>query len=59
MKVPMDEKLISEFKALSDPLIEFLNSNFHPHVQVVIDPVSAELFESIVNHVTYPPTEGE
>lgn len=32
-----------EFKCLCDPLIKWLNDNFHPHVSVYITPTSAEL----------------
>ena len=32
-----------EFKALCDPLIKWLNDNFHPHVSVIVTPTSAEL----------------
>jgi len=40
-----DEKR-EEFEAISDPVIKWLNDNFHPHVHIVIDSTSAELSES-------------
>jgi hypothetical protein len=34
-----------EFELAVLPLIKWLNNNCHPHTQVVVDCVSAELFE--------------
>lgn len=39
----VDHAKQDEFKALCDPLIKWLNDNFHPHVSVYITPTSAEL----------------
>lgn len=44
----MDEKQQVEFRKLAAPLVEWLNSNYHPHVTVLITPTSAELLEGIM-----------
>lgn len=41
-----DEKR-EELDAVAEPLIKWLNDNFHPHVHVLIDGTSAELSESV------------
>lgn len=46
------EKKRAEFKKLTDPVIKFLNENFHPHVKVIIDVGSAELVEGKMAHRT-------
>lgn len=41
-----------EFEKASEPLIKFLCDNFHPHVKVIVDPISSEILEgscSILN----------
>jgi len=40
-----------KFDEIVRPLIKFLNDNCHPHVLVVIDSSSAELFEGL--HIYY------
>ena len=49
----MDESKITEFRALSEPLIKFLNDNWHPHTTIVITPTSAELLEGKVGYETH------
>jgi hypothetical protein len=41
----MDEKKRKEFKALSLPLMKFLNDNCNPHTIIIIDTTRAELLE--------------
>lgn len=41
-----------EFEALTRPVIEWLNRNYHPHVTVVIDTTSAELLEGSIAYTT-------
>ena len=41
-----------EFRALTEPVIEFIKNNYHPHVTVIIDTNSAELLEGIVAYDT-------
>jgi len=36
-----------ELEALSRPVMEWLNNNFNPHVNVTITPTTAELFEGL------------
>ena len=36
-----------QLEELSKPLIRFLNDNFHPHISIIIDPVSAKLKEDV------------
>jgi len=45
-----DEKR-EEFEAVVDPVIKWLNDNFHPHVHVIIDSTSAKLAEMSVRIV--------
>lgn len=47
----MEEKL-EEFKKLSNPLIKWLNDNYHPHTKIVIDCNSAEVLEGSMAHAT-------
>jgi hypothetical protein len=35
------------FEELARPLVKFLNDRFHPHVTVIITPVSIELVEGV------------
>ena len=42
MRIVTKEKM-EEFEALARPMIEFLNENFHPHVEVRITPDSAAI----------------
>ena len=41
-----------EFKKVTEPVMEWLNENFHPHVHVIIDPTRSELLEGQTAHVT-------
>ena len=41
----------AEFKLLSDKLIEFLNKNGHPHMQVIITTVDAQIVEGVFGYV--------
>ena len=43
----------SEFEAVTRPVIEWLNANFHPHVTVVVTPISAELSEGTIAYTTH------
>ena len=47
-----DEKR-KEFEAVTRPVIEWLNANCHPHVTVVVTPVSAELSEGTIAYTTH------
>lgn len=38
---------VSEFEALSRPLIKFLNDNCHPHVTVILTADSSEICEGV------------
>ena len=40
----MSEQEIKKFEELAKPLIKFLNDTFHPHVNIIITPTSAEIF---------------
>ncbi|MDE2097545.1 MAG: hypothetical protein KGL39_09890 [Patescibacteria group bacterium] len=40
-------------EAVSRPVIEWLNKNFHPHVIVVINQTSAELSEGVIAFTTH------
>ena len=42
----------SEFERVTQPVIEFLNNNCHPHVHVVIDTCRAELSEGVCAFTT-------
>ena len=49
----MDDQKRQEFEAVTRPLIEWLNANFHPHVAVVIGPTSAVLYAGEVAYTTH------
>ena len=36
------------------PLIKWLNENCHPHCEIIVDQVSAELVESVARVITEP-----
>lgn len=42
------EKL-AELQKAAEPLLKYLNENFHPHVTVIVTPTSVELTESIMS----------
>jgi hypothetical protein len=42
-----------EFEAVTRPVIKWLNANCHPHVTVVVTPVSAELSEGTIAYTTH------
>ena len=48
----MNEKQL-EFKRLADPLIEWLNNNYHPHAMITIDCTHAEISEGVMAYSTY------
>ena len=41
-----------EFKELVDPVIKWINENYHPHVTIVITPNTAELLEGTIGYTT-------
>ena len=43
----LTDKQRAEFLELSRPMMEWLNNNFHPHVDVIISPVDARLLEGV------------
>jgi len=43
IKIEKREKDFKEFKTLCDPLIKYINDNYHPHTHIIIDSVRAEL----------------
>jgi len=49
---PADSK-IRELQALSEPLIEWLNDNFNPHVHIVIEPTGAQLYEGVIGIINH------
>lgn len=42
------QKQLQEITEAADPLVKWLNENCHPHVQVVVTPVGAELLEGLL-----------
>lgn len=51
-KLPTQVDKDAEFEAITRPVIEFINQNYHPHVTVVIDPTSAVLSEGSIAYTT-------
>jgi len=41
------DKIVSLRKA-AEPLIKYLNENYHPHVTAIVTPTSVELLEGIM-----------
>lgn len=42
------EELIHRFEELAQPLIDFINENYHPHATIIIDSTHAELLEGLI-----------
>lgn len=42
------EELRKKFEELAQPLIDFINENYHPHCTIVIDSTHAELLEGLM-----------
>lgn len=42
------EELRKKFEELSQPLIDFINENYHPHATIIIDSNHAELLEGLM-----------
>ena len=42
------EKNIEGFRKACDPLLKYLNENYHPHVTAIITPTSIELLEGMM-----------
>jgi hypothetical protein len=40
-------KEMTDFKKAAEPLLKYLNENYHPHVKVIITPTSIELLEGL------------
>ncbi len=38
-----------ELREVSKPLVKFLCDNFHPHVQVIVQPTGAEILEGLAS----------
>lgn len=45
--ITMKPTKLEEFKKVCEPVIAWLNDNYHPHVTVIITPESAELTEGM------------
>ena len=43
------QKKMDELRAAADPLLNYLNENYHPHVTVIVTPTSVELVEGIMS----------
>lgn len=43
----LNTQQVKELEEASKPLIEFLRSNFHPHVTVIVTGQSAEMVEGL------------
>jgi hypothetical protein len=41
-------KKMEELSKLSKPLIDWINTNYHPHVKIIVDCNSAEVVEGIL-----------
>ena len=41
----------AEFQKLAEPMMLFLQREFHPHVTAVIENTTAQLMEGLVGHV--------
>ena len=48
----LNEKQAAEFERISRFMIEWLNGNCHPHVEVIIGPNRAELLEGVRSFTT-------
>lgn len=46
------KKKTEELKKLANPLIKYLNDNYHPHSYILITPTSVEVIESILMSYT-------
>ena len=44
----MDDTKKKGLRDAADPLLKFLNENYHPHVTVIVTPTSVELMEGIM-----------
>lgn len=42
------EQLQKRFRELAQPLVEFLQKNYHPHAKIIIDCSSAEIVEGVI-----------
>ncbi len=42
------KKTREDLKKASEPLMKFINDNFHPYVTVIVTPTSVELLEGIL-----------
>lgn len=49
----LNKKQKDEFVKKVEPLIKYINDNFHPHVTLVINHGNVELVEGIFNFITY------
>ena len=47
---------ISEFKALAQPLVDYLYEHYHPHATIIITQTSAEVCEGVMG-VPFPPRD--
>lgn len=45
----LSEEQRAELLEVAKPLIEWLNNNCHPHCEVTVTPISAELVECVAN----------
>lgn len=55
----LTEQQIVEFKKTSEPLINWLRENMHPHAIVIVDNERAELFEGYCVHKPEPQGKAE
>ena len=44
----MNQQKLDALRAAADPLLKYLNENYHPHVTVIVTPTSVELMEGIM-----------
>ena len=43
----LTEEQVQEFNAAARPLIKWISTNCHPHTQIIIDSIHAELYEGV------------
>ena len=44
----MKPEQLDELKKAAEPLLKYLNDNFHPHVTAIVTPTSVELMEGLM-----------
>ena len=49
----MNKEIKSELLIAAEPLIKYLNENYHPHTKIIVEHTRIEVLEGISSEITF------